>query len=145
MTPARPETAVEPMATSSLLEIAVTAPAVRLRPVVRSEDLVGQSSADSLGNQEIGLRRMGKGLIPRRALDAGCFGVRLVDFEGRAGDQIALLSVDVAGALREIRSHSPEVCGFELWREGRLILRFHAGWETAGSRPSEAETANDPG
>ncbi|MEQ7154233.1 hypothetical protein [Brevundimonas aurifodinae] len=51
--------------------------------------------------------------------------MRLVDSDGRAGGEIALLSIDVAGALREVCLHSPDRSGFELWQEGRMILRFY--------------------
>ena len=56
-------------------------------------------------------------------LDAASYRVRLIDPDGRIGSEIPLLSVDVAGALREVCFHSPDRSAFELWRGERLILK----------------------
>ena len=61
--------------------------------------------------------------IATPTLDAPSYRVRLVDSDGRTGSEIPLLSVDVAGALREVCLHSPERSAFELWRGERLILK----------------------
>ena len=61
--------------------------------------------------------------VPTPTLDAACYRVRLEDLDGRTGSEIPLLSVDVAGALREVCLHSSDRSAYELWRGEQLILK----------------------
>ena len=60
--------------------------------------------------------------ISAQTIDDAGYGVRLVGPDGRMDLEIPLQSRDVVSAMHEICFHSLHRTGYELWREGRLIL-----------------------
>ena len=91
-------------------------------PVVPAKRRIGFNTRPKpLGDLIVSKRRTAAA-IATPTLDAASYRVRLVDLDGRTGSEIPLLSVDVAGALREVCFHSADRSAFELWRGERLIL-----------------------
>lgn len=84
---------------------------------------LGSKARPRLFGDHILLKRRTTVSIPTPMLDAASYRVRLVDPDGRTATEIPLLSVDVAGALREVCLHSPDRSAYELWRGDRLILK----------------------
>lgn len=93
------------------------------RPVVPVKRRVGSNPLAKPPGDLIVSKRRTTASIPAPTPGVASYRVRLVDPDGRTGSEIPLLSVDVAGALREVCFHSPDRSAFELWRGERLILK----------------------
>lgn len=86
--------------------------------LVRLKKRIGRKEAPAIALRD-------QGSVTRVAVPNGAatYRVRLADPDGRFGIDIPLLSDTIAGALREVRFHSIDPVGFELWRGRRLVLK----------------------